>query len=136
MNKIIIDSGPLIALFDSGDRYHNDSIEFMKKNKKTLVSTIPVITEVIYILDFNINAQLDFLEWIYRGGIEIVDINKDDIFRIKELMKKYSDRPMDFADGSLVAVSEKTGTNFIASIDTDFDIYRLHNRKKFKNVFR
>ncbi len=135
MNKIIIDSGPLIALFDSSDKYHHDSIEFMRHNNKTLVSTIPVITEAVYILDFDINAQLDFLEWIHRGGIEIVDINKDDIYRIKDLMKKYCDRPMDFADGSLVAVGEKTGTNLIASIDTVFDIYRLYNRKKFKNVF-
>lgn len=135
MNEIVIDSGPLIALFDSSDEYHSKSIEFIKKNRKPLLTSIPVITEVVYVLDFNINAQLDFLEWIYRGGIDVVDIKTDDIHKIKELMEKYKDIPMDFADGPVVTICEKLGTNFIASVDSDFEIYRFRKTRKFKNIF-
>lgn len=135
MKEIVIDSGPLIALFDSSDSYHNASIEFIKKNKDTLISTLAVITEVAYVLDFNVNAQLDFLQWVHLGGLQVINASNRDIGRIKELMEKYKDRPMDFADGSIVAICERMGISLIASVDTDFDIYRMKHNKKFQNLF-
>ncbi len=38
MNKILIDSGPLIAFFDASDKYHQRSIEFIKDNTFSLVN--------------------------------------------------------------------------------------------------
>ncbi len=40
MKKILIDSGPLIAVFDSSYRYHQESINFIKSNKYPLITTI------------------------------------------------------------------------------------------------
>ena len=67
MKKILIDSGPLIALFDASDKYHNKAVSFIKSNKFPLVTTIASVTEVLHLLDFNRNAQIDFIEWIHRG---------------------------------------------------------------------
>ena len=39
---------------------------------------------------------------------------------------------MDFADGCLVALSEKLGIQEIATIYSDFDVYKLHRNRKFK----
>jgi predicted nucleic acid-binding protein len=86
-------------------------------------------------LDFNINVQINFLEWIMHRGITLSDIQLEDIPRIIELTKKYADRPMDFADATLVIVAEKTGIRKIISIDSDFDIYRLPGKIKIENVF-
>ena len=91
MKKILIDSGPLIALFDSSDRYHQESINFIKQNKYPLITTMASITETLHLLDFNRNAQIDFLEWIGRGGVEIYDIQNKDFHRLKELTEKYRD---------------------------------------------
>ena len=135
MNKIIVDSGPLIALFDSSDKYHKRAVDFIKRNKRPLISTTPVITEVVYLLDFHVNAQLDFLEWVYRGGVEIADLKKIDISRIKDLMKKYQNIPMDFADGSVISICERFDTNLVATVDSDFEIYRFKDKRKFDNVF-
>ena len=74
MKKILIDSGPLIALFDSSDKYHQKAVDFIKTNKYQLVTTLASITETLHILDFNRNAQIDFLEWIHRGAVEIYNI--------------------------------------------------------------
>lgn len=134
MNKILIDSGPLIALFDASDKYHQKTVDFVKSNQYPLVTTIASITETLHLLDFNRNAQLDFIEWVSRGGVEIFNIESSDFKRVKELTEKYRDLPMDFADSCLVLIAEKLGINTIATIDRDFSIYRIKGRKKFKTV--
>ncbi len=134
MKKILIDSGPLIALFDASDKYHNKVVNFVKCNKYPLVTTIASITETLHLLNFNRNAQVDFIEWVHQGAVEIQNIENDDFGRIKDLTEKYRDLPMDFADSCLVYLAEKLSLNTIATIDRDFSIYRIKGRKKFKVI--
>ena len=134
MKQIFIDSGPLIALFDASDKYHHEAVNFIKTNKYPLVTTLASITETLYLLDFSRNAQIDFLEWVHRGAVEIHNIERDDFERIKELTIKYRDLPMDFADSCLVYLAEKLNLNTIATIDRDFTIYRIQGRRKFKII--
>jgi predicted nucleic acid-binding protein len=54
-----------------------------------------------------------------------------DIARIKELMRKYADVPMDFADAALVCVAERERLTRIVTFDRDFDMYRLQRRTRF-----
>ncbi len=134
MKKILIDSGPLIALFDASDKYHKETVEFIKNNKLQLITTIASITETLHLLDFNRNAQIDFLEWVSRGAVEVYNIQNTDFKRLKELTEKYCDLPMDFADSCLVLMAEKLSLNTIATIDRDFSIYRIKGKKKFKVI--
>ena len=134
MKKILIDSGPLIALFDSSDRYHSKALEFIQQNSSQLITTIASITETLHLLDFNRNAQIDFLEWISRGSVEVHNIENSDFQRLKELTEKYRDLPMDFADSCLVLLAEKLSIKTIATIDRDFSVYRIKGRKKFKTI--
>jgi hypothetical protein len=134
LKKILIDSGPLIALFDASDKHHHDAVNFIKTNTYQLVTTIASITETLHLLDFNRNAQIDFLEWVHRGGVEVHNIGNNDFGRLKELTEKYHDLPMDFADSCLVYLAEKLDLNTIATIDRDFTIYRIQGRRKFKVI--
>lgn len=133
--KVVIDSGPLIALFDKDDHFHQKAIEFIKKYKGQLLSNHAVITEVTHLLDFSVTVQIDFLQWIFNGGIKIEEITSGDLLRIIELTGKYSNLPMDFADASLVVLCERLKIRYIASIDSDFGIYRTREKKAFRNVF-
>ena len=134
MKKILIDSGPLIALFDASDKYHHEAVNFIKTNKYPLVTSLASITEALHLLDFNRNAQIDFLGWIHRGAVEIHNIENNDFKRFKELTEKYRDLPMDFADSCLVYIAEKLKLNTIATIDRDFSIYRIQGRRKFQII--
>ena len=134
MKKILIDSGPLIALFDASDKYHHEAVGFIKTNKFRLVTTLASITETLHLLDFNRNAQIDFLEWVHRGAVEIYNIENRDFKRLRELTEKYRDLPMDFADSCLVYLAEKLNLNIIATIDRHFTIYRIQGRRKFKTI--
>ena len=135
LNTVLIDTGPLIALFDRDDKYHTSIIEFIKNTNYRFISTTAVLTETMYMLDFNTAVQLNFLEWIMKEGVIIHEIKQSNIKRIIDLTKKYSDRPMDFADATLVIAAEERRIRQIISIDSDFDIYRLYNKMKIENIF-
>ncbi len=136
MKKILIDSGPLIALFDRNDKYHLASVTFIKNNKYELLTTLASITETLHLLDFNRNAQIDFLGWINAGAVTLEPITSADFLNIQELTIKYADLPMDFADSCLVFLGEKLNINTIATIDRDFDIYRLKGKKPFTTLIK
>ena len=136
LNSVLVDSGPLIALFDSSERHHLPVRAFLKEHPYRYVSTLAVFTEVSHMLDFSTRAQRDFYEWIMCKGVIISDINQNDMPRLVELTGKYADLPMDFADGTLVITAEKTGIREIISLDKDFDIYRLPGKENIHNIYK
>jgi predicted nucleic acid-binding protein len=115
MQKTIIDSGPLIALFDRSDRYHNTVIEFLKSFDGQMITSWAVITEVSHMLDFNLQVQIDFLSWCELGAVDIYEINQSDISNIIHMMKKYIDIPMDLADATLMYIANKENIKNIGS---------------------
>ncbi|MCL6261036.1 PIN domain-containing protein [Aquiflexum sp. TKW24L] len=135
MENILIDAGPLIALFSKRDNYHKRAVQFVKENKLIYWTTWPVVTEACHMLDFSIKAQTNLLEWCDRGGIFFVDLNQNHLKRLIELSLKYSDVPMDLADASIIVASELKGIKKIATIDTDFYIYRDVRKNFLTNVF-
>ena len=136
MQNTIIDSGPLIALFDSSDKYHKTVLKFMEDFQGELITTWAVVTEVTHMLDFNLKVQIDFLKWIELGGITIYDINKKDLSSIILMMSKYTNVPMDLADSSLMLVAQNYNIKDIISIDSDFDIYRTLKKQSLNNLLR
>jgi len=135
MKNILIDAGPIIALFDKDDLYHQSIVNFLRQFKGYLYTTWPVITEVTHLLSFNTCVQVDFLKWLKRGAVIIIPIENTYFDRIIELFEKYSDIPMDLADSSLIIASEITGIKEIVTIDSDYYVYRTRSKKYLKNIF-
>ena len=132
---VVVDSGPLVALFDKDDRFHADALRFIQQLRGRAVSNLAVVTEVSYLLDFSRQAQLDFWQWVRNGAVVLLEPEAADWDRMLELLQKYADRPMDFTDATLVALCERLGTRDIASVDSDFTVYRYRNRQPFRNLF-
>ena len=86
-------------------------------------------------LDFHHRAQTNFLKWIDRGGLNIYPLDQNHVERLLELTEKFKDVPMDLADASLIVISELTGYTEIASVDSDFYIYRDIRNQYLTNVF-
>ncbi len=134
MKSTLIDAGPIISLFNRDDYYHNNIVRFLKDYKGYFVSSWPVVTEVSHMLSYNVNVQIDFLEWLQRGAVNIINMDLVYLNRIIELTRKYSDIPMDLADSSLVVLSESLKINEIITIDSDYYIYRTKSKKMLKNI--
>ena len=95
MQSMLVDAGPLIALFDKSDHYHERAVSFLKKHQGLLITTWPVITEVSHMLDFSTKTQINFLTWINRGGLQIFDLEFYHLIRVIELSEKFQDVPME-----------------------------------------
>ncbi|NUM79233.1 PIN domain-containing protein [bacterium] len=135
MQKTLIDSGPLIALFDYNDHFHEIIKIFLKTSfEGRLIATWPVVTEVCHLLDFNINAQLNFLNWLNSGAVELATLTHDDLEAMIRLVEKYSDVPMDLADSSLMIIAEKNKISRIITFDSDYYIYRSKSKKTLRNL--
>ncbi|MBN2650752.1 MAG: PIN domain-containing protein [Spirochaetales bacterium] len=134
MQSILIDAGPLIALFNNRDKHHKRVVDYLAANPCRLVTSWLVVTEVSYMLGFSIEAQIDFLKWIEIGGLEILDLTVNDISKLIDLTRKYSDLPMDIADGSLILLAQRMDSRQIISIDSDYQVYCIGNEKYFENV--
>ena len=62
---------------------------------------------------------------IEAGAVTILPLGTDDIARVRELMRKYRDLPMDLADAALVRVAERERLRRIFTLERrDFQIYR------------
>jgi uncharacterized protein len=134
MQSILVDAGPLIALFRRRDAYHSRALSFIKNYKGRLVTTWPVITEVMHELN-RPDVQEKFFLWIERGGLQIVDLGEGSIAGLIGLIKKYADLPMDLADATLMLYAEKAGIREVLSIDSDFNVYRTAKKDYLVNVF-
>jgi predicted nucleic acid-binding protein len=132
VKNALVDSGPLVALFDRDDRDHRRVRDFLARHRLRLVTTWLVLTEVCALLPRR--AVLDFLEYVARGGVGVESLAEADIPGLLALSRKYADRPMDFADASLVMLAMKIGLDAILSLDADFAVYRLPGKKPFKNL--
>lgn len=131
---IVLDAGPLIALFDGSDRHHAAAVDFIRRTREPLVTNAPVLAEACWMLDFSADAQLDCLRWSSLT-LRIDEETGKDLPRITAILDKYRDLPADFADASLVALCDRLNCHDVASVDADFTIYRSASRKAFRNRF-
>jgi predicted nucleic acid-binding protein len=122
---ILVDTGPLVALIHEDDDRHQACKETFLTLTEPLGTVWPVLTEAMYLLSFSWEAQMALWEMIETGAVEILALGKDDVARMRELMRKYRDLPMDLADAALVRVAERERLRRIFTLDRrDFQIYR------------
>lgn len=134
MIDTLIDAGPLLATINRKDNHHTESAALLRRLDCPFYTTFAVITEAMHLLGRHTGTRGQEALWrlILRGDLIVEHPTQRDLQRMAALMRRYADRPMDFADASLVAVAERLGLDRIVTLDrTDFSIYRLNDRKPF-----
>jgi len=122
---ILVDAGPLIALIHEDDNEHRRCREAFASFNEPLGTVWPAIAEAMYMLSFSWQAQEALWEMIETRAVEVLPLGIDDVARMKELMRKYRDLPMDLADAALVRVAERERVRRIFTLDRrDFQVYR------------
>jgi predicted nucleic acid-binding protein len=129
----ILDTGPWVALIDRSESRHSECVRWLKNFSGRLYSTEAVLTEVLHILNFSITAQCAALDFVLESIVEIVPSSSESLKKTKNLMKKYADLPMDFADATIVCLATETGIQNIVTFDKkDFAIYKLPKMNSFR----
>jgi predicted nucleic acid-binding protein len=137
---IIADTGFFIALLVRSDKHHDAAVAAARRHaKEPLITTWPVLTETTHLMQRvgGPAAPTALLTSIEAGAAQLFELTKSHLGRMRVLMEKYRDLPMDLADASLVLCAEETGSGRIFSTDTrDFGAYRSKQRRPFKNLLR
>ena len=132
MRGVLVDAGPLIAILDADDDYHERCVETLRQIREPMITVWPALTEATHLVASN-EARDRLLEMVEQGALRVAPLDGRDIPRMRALMEKYGDRPMDLADAALVRVGERDGLDTVFTIDrTDFAVYRLHGSKRFR----
>ena len=122
---ILVDTGPLVALFDVLDDAHHRCREALHEIREPLVSTVPVLTEAFHLLNPASRGSQALQEFVARGGLGMWFLDDPALARTFELMRRYADHPMDLADASLVAAAEALRVTAVFTVDRrDFATYR------------
>lgn len=132
---VLVDAGPLVALINAADRHHGRCTSVLRTLDEPLVTVWPAYTEAMYLLGFSWRAQDALWELVDREVIGLLQLDAGNHRRIRELMKKYRDLPMDLADAALVSVAEQERISRIFTLDRrDFQLYRPHRMGRFQII--
>ena len=139
MRRILVDSGILLCYYQQHEPLHQKVVAFFDHTSAQLITSPICIAEVLWLLgdprDSRVlAAQSHLIGAVGRGAIEAINLLPEDYIRIGELNQRYSDLPGDFADLTLVALSERLGVAEILTIDSDFDVYRRYRRQPFRRL--
>lgn len=132
---ILVDASVLVAFYNAKDKYHSQVKMFFAACCSRLITTLACVTEVMWLLSSNRQIQNLFLSHLGRQVYECELLLSEDFIRIAELNTQYEDLPGDFADLSLVVISERLNIAAIATLDKDFNIYRRYQTRPFDRVF-
>ncbi len=125
---ILVDTGPLVALFDPADTSHGHCKAILATVAEPLFTTVPVLTEAFHLLNPDSIGARRLMDFISARGLNLWYLDDQALTRAFALMVRYADHPMDLADASLVVLAETRRSHKIFTIDrSDFTTYRIQN---------
>jgi predicted nucleic acid-binding protein len=128
----LIDTGAIVALLDRSDVWHAPCVEAYNRSRLPLLTTQAVLTEVFHLTQRNLGDTRGIWTLLSSGAIHMSSITHAELPQIRSLMDDYADRPMDFADATLVHLAARESLSLILTVDhDDFETYRIRGRKKF-----
>lgn len=137
--RVLVDSGPLIALFNRADHWHEPVLRWLQAHTAwQLIATWPVATEVCALLARRIGnpAALDFLRWADRGGLAFDAPVTGSLAEVLAISERFHDLPFDLADASIAEAAARLKLRHVLSIDADFDVYRDRSGRPLQNLLR
>jgi predicted nucleic acid-binding protein len=132
--SVLLDTGPLVALFRRNDSWHRAAVAWFRQHSGPLLTTHAVVTEAWHLLREPV--RLSLVQFVTRA-CAIPELGPQGPGRVLHALERFADTPMDYADATLVVLAESERAYDIATLDADeFATYRTSDGKALKNVFR
>lgn len=133
--EALVDTGAILAVLDEDDRWHASCSEAFSQFRLPLLTSHAVLTELFHLVGGNLHEIRAAWKFIRSGAITVAQIADAELAAIEALMDRYHDRPMDYADATLVHLAERESLTLIFTVDhDDFETYRIAGRKRFRIV--
>ena len=130
----VVDTGPLVAYLDRGERHHSWTVAQFRSIEAPLVVCEPVLAETMFLLSRLQAAQEALFGLLETGTLQIGFRLSDHLTAVRTLCRKYRDKPMSLADACVVRMTEVLADPIVLTTDEDFRIYRRHSRQTVPSV--
>lgn len=131
--KALADTGALLALLDTNDRWHQPCRNVFTNFHLPLITSTAVLTELFHLVGDNEHEVKATWRFVSSGAVSIAPIQDSNLAQLDRLMDKYANRPMDFADATLVLLAQQLSLSTVFTIDfNDFKTYRITGKKRFR----
>ncbi len=120
---ITLDTSGIVALFSRSDRHHAEAARAIAAHRGPTVVPLGILAEVQHVLSTRLapSAAVAFLEGLERGE-SLLDCGDADVPRVRELMVRYGELPLGFADAAVVACAERNGGPVLTFDRRDFEV--------------
>jgi uncharacterized protein len=131
----LIDTGAILALLDRTDRWHEVYVDAFRQLRLPLVTSEAVLAELFHLVGDSRPEMEAAWKFVRSGAILLAAIGDAELPQTEILMLRYWDRPMDFADATLVYLAKREALSTIFTVDqADFETYRIEGRRRFRIV--
>ncbi|MFN0170553.1 MAG: type II toxin-antitoxin system VapC family toxin [Bryobacteraceae bacterium] len=129
----LIDTGAILALLDRTDRWHSVCVDAFLGLRLPLLTSEAVLTELFHLVgDSRLEVEAAW-RLVRSGAIVMATIQDPELQHLQALMSRYWDRPMDFADATLVYLAKREAITTILTVDhADFETYRIEGKRRFR----
>ena len=129
----LIDTGAILAILDRKDHWHQKCTDAFRQMRLPLLTSQAVLTELFHLTGDDRNEMEAAWKFLRSGAVVIGSIDNSEMPALHNLMSKYWDRPMDFADATLVCLAKRESLSTILTVDnSDFTTYRIEGKRKFR----
>lgn len=132
MKPVLLDTGVVVALLDRSEKHHRQCAEVIAELARPIVTCEAVIAESCYLLRRLPGAPEVALENVAQGVFLIPFQLSRAASSVRNIMRKYSDLPADFADACLIHLADELNTGEILTLDQDFAHYRWRKTRRFE----
>ena len=129
----LIDTGAILALLDRSDRWHDSCVDAFRGLRLPLLTSQAVLTEVFHLIGDTRHDLEAAWRFVRSGALTLGVIEETELPNLQSLMMRYWDRPMDFADATLVHLAKRESLSVILTVDqADFSTYRIEGKRQFR----
>jgi predicted nucleic acid-binding protein len=131
----LLDTGALLAFLDEDDGWHEACVAALSVLRLPLATSAAVLAELFHLLRDQPCQKAMAWDFVRSAAVTVLAIDDADLPALEALMRRYADRPMDFADATLVRLAERERLSTIFTIDhDDFETYRIDGRRRFRII--
>ena len=134
-SAVIVDTGPLVAALDRADRNHQWTVDQIDRLVPPMLVCEPVLAEAMFLLRSLSRARDELLRLLGNGALSVAFRIEEHVPQLRELLRKYRDRPISLADACIVRMAELNPHHAVFTLDSDFTIYRKHGRTPVDLVY-
>jgi hypothetical protein len=133
MERLLADTGYLVALGRQADPYHKRALRFASRFDGELFTSSAIVVEACHFL--SAGSQVDLLNMAQSDRLRVAEVPVTSYGDLAVTIEKYADADVDFADASLLWLADRTGLRRILTVDVrDFSVLRTKNGKRFELV--